>query len=342
MIRCFPENTMLNGATINENRTVSMAFTRYRCRHLAAVALLAIGVHLLLPIGTSGQQTNSERDTDANTLAVDNDATTTTPAADPTIWDLAVQGGIFMIPIVLASIVVIAFSIERLFGLRTNRILPPKILAVVQQLGSKENGLDPRKVYRLCRHDKSPLGRAIRASLLKIGRPLAEVEKTVEDTVVREAARMANNIRPINVAASVSPLLGLLGTVQGMIMAFMVTSTTTATGTAKGQELAQGIYTALVTTFSGLCVAIPAVLLTHFLEGRIDRLLRKMEELFQEILPRFEQFEGKIRVQHGGTKGQKNHRPPGDASAADSPPPMEERPPIQSSFMRDAIERPNE
>ena len=84
------------------------------------------------------------------------------------------------------------------------------------------------------------------------------------------------------------------------------------------------------------------VLLAHYLEGRIDRLLRNMEELFQEILPRFEQFEGKIRVQRAGTKGQKNNRPPRDASTAASPPHMEERPPIQPSVMRDAIERPNE
>ena len=107
---------------------------------------------------------------------------------------------------------------------------------------------------------------------------------------------MADNLRPINVSASVAPLIGLLGTVQGMIMAFMVTSTTTATGAAKGQELASGIYTALVTTFGGLCIAIPAVLIASWLESRIDRLLRDMEDVFLEILPQFERYEGKLRI----------------------------------------------
>ena len=77
---------------------------------------------------------------------------------------------------------------------------------------------------------------------------------------------------------------------------FMVTSTTTATGAAKGQELAAGIYVALVTTFAGLCVAIPAILVANSLEGRIERLLRDMEDVFLEVLPEFERFEGKLRV----------------------------------------------
>ena len=136
----------------------------------------------------------------------------------------------------------------------------------------------------------------IQAAILKVGRPHAELEKAVEDAVAREADEMAQNIRPINVAASIAPLLGLLGTVQGMILAFMVISTTASTGAAKGAELAQGIYTALVTTFAGLTVAIPAIIVANMLEGRIERLLRGMEDVFNEILPLFERFEGKWRV----------------------------------------------
>ena len=103
-------------------------------------------------------------------------------------------------------------------------------------------------------------------------------------------------MRPINVVASIAPLLGLLGTVQGMIMAFMVTSTTSSTGTAKAQELAHGIYTALVTTFAGLSVAVFSVVLANFLEGRIERLLRQMEAIFLDLLPQLERYEGRIRI----------------------------------------------
>lgn len=214
----------------------------------------------------------------------------------PFMWDLAVQGGVFMIPIGLCSIVVLAFGLERRVGLQKGRILPHGLLVALQKLNQPNIGIDPRLAYDECQKYGSPLGRVIQAAILKVGRPHAELEKTVEDAVSREADEMAQNIRPINVTASVAPLLGLLGTVQGMIMAFMVMSTTAASGTAKGQELAQGIYTALVTTFAGLCVAIPAIIIANLLEGRIERLLRGMEDVFNEILPLFERFEGKWRV----------------------------------------------
>jgi len=214
----------------------------------------------------------------------------------PTAWDLTRQGGIFMIPIGLCSVVVLAFGLERMIGLRRNKIVPKKLLIAIRDLDTEAKGIDPRLAYDVCLAHPAPLANVVRAAILKIGRPHSELEKTVEDAVSREADEMAHNIRPINVAISIAPLLGLLGTVQGMILAFMVTSTTTATGTAKGQELAQGIYVALVTTFAGLCVAIPAILIANMLESRIDRLLRIMEDVFLELLPQFERFEGKIRV----------------------------------------------
>jgi biopolymer transport protein ExbB len=226
------------------------------------------------------------------------------PPAEPTIWDLTVQGGIFMIPLFIDSIIVLAYAIERHFGLRGKKILPPKLLLAIQQLNSEENGIDPRQAYQICQQHPSPLANVIRAAILKIGRPHSELEQAVQDAVGREADEMSVNLRPINVSVSVAPLIGLLGTVQGMILAFMVTSTTTATGAAKSQELAQGIYTALVTTFGGLVIAIPAVLIASWFEGRIDRLLRDMEDVFLEILPQFERFEGKLRIRRTVENGE--------------------------------------
>lgn len=218
------------------------------------------------------------------------------PQSLPLLWDLAVRGGIFMIPIALCSIVVVAYWIERRIGLRKGRIMPRQLLTALQKLNQENNGIDPRLAYDVCQKFPSSMANVIQAAILKVGRPQAELEKTVEDAVSREADDMAHNIRPINVCVSIGPLLGLLGTVQGMIMAFMVMSTTTAVGAAKGQELAQGIYTALVTTFAGLCVAIPAIVIANMLEQRIERLLRGMEDVFNEIVPLFERFEGKWRV----------------------------------------------
>lgn len=214
----------------------------------------------------------------------------------PSLWDLTVQGGIFMIPLAITSVVVIVYAIERAVGLRRKKIVPPELVLAIRDLSLDENGFDPRAGYELCQKYPSALANIIRVALLKAGRPYSELEKAVEDSVARESGQMAHNIRPINVIVSVAPLIGLLGTVQGMIMAFMVTSTTTATGSEKAQELAQGIYTALVTTFAGLCVAIPAVLIAHSLEGRIERLLGEIEDVFSLLLPHFERFEGKVRV----------------------------------------------
>ncbi|MFT4556600.1 MAG: biopolymer transport protein ExbB [Planctomycetaceae bacterium] len=215
--------------------------------------------------------------------------------AMPSLWDLAVQGGLFMIPIGLASIVVVAFTLERVIGLRLSRIMPPELLVDLRKLNAG-SGIDPREAYGICQKHPSPLANAVQAAVLKVGRPHAELEKSVEDAVARESADMARNFRPINVVATIAPLLGLIGTVQGMIQAFMVISSTSSTGTAKAQELAHGIYTALVTTFAGLVVAVVAVLLANFLEGRLDRILRSMEELFLDLIPQFERYEGKFRV----------------------------------------------
>lgn len=222
-------------------------------------------------------------------------AATEAGTAMPSLWDLAVQGGLFMIPIGLASIVVVAFTLERIIGLRLSKIMPQELLVDLRELNSG-NGIDPRAAFGICQKYPSPLANAVRAAVLKTGRPHAELEKAVEDAVAREAADMSRNFRPINVVATIAPLLGLIGTVQGMIQAFMVISSTTSTGTAKAQELAHGIYTALVTTFAGLVVAVVAVLLANFLEGRLDRILRAMEELFLDLVPQFERYEGKFRV----------------------------------------------
>jgi biopolymer transport protein ExbB len=271
--------------------------------------------------------------------ATDSDPATTAAAGPgsaaprtPNLWDLTVQGGVFMIPIGMCSIVVLAYFLERLIGLRRNRIVPYELLIALRKLNSDTTGIDPRLAYDVCQAHPSPLANVVRAAILKIGRPHSELEKTVEDAVAREADEMAHNIRPINVSVSIAPLLGLLGTVQGMILAFMVTSTTTATGTAKGQELAQGIYVALVTTFAGLCVAIPAILIANMLEGRIDRILRVMEDVFLELLPQFERFEGKLRVtRKSGPEGESGVQLKGTASktaATPAPIPLKAKPTV--------------
>jgi biopolymer transport protein ExbB len=131
--------------------------------------------------------------------------------------------------------------------------------------------------------------------LLKVGRPHAEVERAETDSSEHEAAKLYKNVRTINLATTVTPLLGLLGTVQGMIQCFFITANLPA-NVNKTQSLANGIYVALVTTFAGLVVAIPAALIAHYFEGRIQSLFREIHELLSGLLPQLERYEGKLRV----------------------------------------------
>ncbi|MCX7414279.1 MAG: MotA/TolQ/ExbB proton channel family protein [Planctomycetia bacterium] len=210
------------------------------------------------------------------------------------LWELFLAGGFLMWPIVAMSVVVVAFGIERLWALRRSRFVPRPLLDALGKL-PPEGPFDPRKVYRLAQEHPSVLSDVIKAMLEKLGRPLPEVEHAVDAAKEREASKLYANIRPISLAVSVTPLLGLLGTVQGMILAFYTTANLQA-GANRAAELAQGIYVALITTFAGLCVAIPASMIAHFLEGRILAGFRRVDEVVGGLLPQLERYENKGRV----------------------------------------------
>ncbi|MBL9093193.1 MAG: MotA/TolQ/ExbB proton channel family protein [Planctomycetaceae bacterium] len=227
-----------------------------------------------------------------------------TPAIN--LWQLAIDGGILMIPIVGCSVFVVCFAFERWFGLRRRKLMPPALVRELGELARRQGGVDPRAAYRACMRYPSTASTVIRAVLLKIGRPHAELEQTLREVNEREAAKLYRNVRPIELQISVAPLLGLLGTVQGMIMAFFVTANSTVQ-VNRAEQLAQGIYVALVTTFAGLCVAIPAAVLAHYFEGRIQKLFSDLDEFVLGMLPQWERFEGKLRVNRATLAGETEH-----------------------------------
>jgi biopolymer transport protein ExbB len=227
-------------------------------------------------------------------------------------------GGIFLYPIYGFSFVVVLFGIERAIGLRRRKVIPRKLVAGFQELLEGPGGFDPRTAYRLCGQYPSAAAAVLRAALLKTGRPLVDLERAVTKASEREAARLYSNIRPLNLSATVSPLLGLLGTVQGMIIAFYKTAYL-PDGANKAQALAEGVYIALVTTFAGLCVAIPAVCLAHLFEGKIQRLFSQLDELVAELLPVLERYEGKLRVSRAPGASHTDDGGPHDAKESDAP-----------------------
>jgi len=211
------------------------------------------------------------------------------------ILKLLVAGGHLMWPIVIMSMLVVTFGVERMLGLRRCKVLPPQLISGLGSLTGQKGGFDPRQAYKLCQQYHSAAANVIKTMLLKVGRPHTEVERAVSEANDREAARLYANVRWLGLAAGVSPLLGLLGTVWGMIQAFFATANL-PTGANKAEHLANGIYVALVTTFAGLAVAIPAAVLAHFFEGWIQKLFRELDETLLGLMPQLERFEGRLRV----------------------------------------------
>ncbi len=209
--------------------------------------------------------------------------------------EMAGRGGWVMIPIGLMSLVVVAFTIERALGLRRKKVVPRKLIKDLGALASSPGGFDPRKAYRLCQQIPSSAANVVRAMLLKVGRPAAEVEHAVGEAIDRENWRLNFNVRPLVLAVTVTPLLGLLGTVLGMIKVFFATAHSPV-GQDRALVLADGIYLKLITTFAGLAVAIPALFIAYYFEGRIQQLLHEVEDLVHNLLPQVEKFEGKLRT----------------------------------------------
>lgn len=219
------------------------------------------------------------------------------------LFSLLMAGGWLMTPIYIMSILVVAFAIERALGLRRSKVMPAELVDGLGQLASSPGGFDPRKAYRLCQQFPSATSNVIRSMLLKVGRPHSEVEHTVAEASSREASRLYKNVGWLTLAAAVTPLMGLFGTVWGMIVAFHKTSSMVA-GTNKAEQLAEGIYVALVTTLGGLAVAIPAAVLAHFFEGRIRDLFHQIDELLFSLMPQIERYEGRLRVSRQALAGE--------------------------------------
>jgi biopolymer transport protein ExbB len=181
-------------------------------------------------------------------------------------------GGWLMVLIVLSSVVVLAICIERLYTLNPKKIAPPHLLATVwQQL--KRGEMDAGRLRTL--RESSPLGRILAAGLGNAYHGRDVMKESIEEAaghVVHELERYLNTLGTI---AAVAPLMGLLGTVLGMIKVF---AEIMAQGTGNASVLAGGISEALITTAAGLTVAIPALVMHRYFTGRIDGIVVELEQ----------------------------------------------------------------
>ncbi len=190
-------------------------------------------------------------------------------------------GGPMLIPIGVCSFVLFIFVFERSISLRRGRVIPqPFVKRLLLQL--EEGQLKPEEALALCEGNRSPVAVVFAAAVKKWGRPAVEVEQAVIDTGERVANGLRKYLRLFNGVATISPLLGLLGTVMGMISAFNAIATADAMG--RPEMLAGGISQALLTTASGLTVAIPAIVAHLYFIGRVDRLIIEIDRLGQDVV----------------------------------------------------------
>lgn len=185
-------------------------------------------------------------------------------------------GGWLMGPIIACSVIALAIIVERFWALRRNRVLPEQLVRILH--GWSEGGkithkITPENLDKLAA--RSPLGRIVATGLLNRFQGREIIKEGIEDTgrhVVHELERFLDALGTI---AAITPLLGLLGTVFGMIQVFTVIS---VQGTSDTQLLAGGISKALITTAAGLTVAIPSLFFYRYFRSRVDELVVRMEE----------------------------------------------------------------
>jgi len=191
------------------------------------------------------------------------------------------DGGILMIPICGCSVLLFIFVFERAISLRRSRVIPrPFVRRFLEQL--REGQIDRETAILLCEENRSPVAEVFGAAAKKWGRSSVEVEQAIIDTGERVTNGLRAYLRLFNGISTITPLLGLLGTVFGMIEAFNMIATASAMG--KPELLAEGISVALITTAAGLCVAIPALSAYLFFVSRVDRLIIEIDSLGQEVV----------------------------------------------------------
>jgi biopolymer transport protein ExbB len=203
------------------------------------------------------------------------------PIPTQSLFETLVAGGPLMIPIILASFVMMLIVFERLISLRRRRVVP-RLFIERFLLQLRENALDRDDALERCEDDSSHIARVFAAAVRKWGKPAVEVEQAVLDEGERIANVLRRYLRVLNGVSTVSPLLGLLGTVWGMIQAFNVIATSPAMGRA--EMLAGGISVALITTAAGLLVAIPALIFYLLFVGRVDGLVMEIDHYGQELV----------------------------------------------------------
>lgn len=200
------------------------------------------------------------------------------------VFDFVIKGGPLMIPIALCSLVAFTIIMERLITLRRSNVIPPTLVKKVRETLADDGG--SRAAIDYCKANPSPASAVLAAAIKRLGESEELLEKHIQEAGERESLKLRKRLRVLSVIGSIAPLLGLLGTITGMITAFQ---TVAASGEALGRTelLAEGIYEAMITTAAGLIVAIPVLVCYHWLVAKVDGLVMQIDALATEFIDEF-------------------------------------------------------
>lgn len=191
------------------------------------------------------------------------------------MFDLVVKGGPVMYPIILCSIIAVAIVIERVYHLHRAKIDTRKFMDEIANVLQRNKIME---AIEMCDNTPGPIAHILKAGILKHDRPRQEIKESIEEVGLYEVPRMEKNLTALATIAHISPLLGLLGTVVGMVGCFQVIQEkSTSLNPVSPGDLAGGIWQALVTTVAGLAVAIPTYVAYNYLVSRVNSLMLDME-----------------------------------------------------------------
>lgn len=189
------------------------------------------------------------------------------------------KGGWLIFPILLCSLIMIAVTIERFLALRKARINTASFMMRIR--GALSSG-DVDHAGEICRHAKGPLAAVVKAGLGKYGADRSEIREVLESAGNAEVFYLERHVGILATIAGVAPLIGFLGTVTGMIRAFM--DIQALGGNVNADVLAGGIWEAMVTTAAGLTVGIPALILHNYFVGKVQRIVFDIETCSDQLL----------------------------------------------------------
>ena len=200
-------------------------------------------------------------------------------------WELFEHGGLMMYPLSLCSILTLAITLERAFSLRRRRIIRGEIVSVIENIkGPEDVGL----AVAVCNQYEGPFAQVVRTGLESRRLPPDEIKENILDQGRQEMGKLQKGIVVLETVASVSPLLGLLGTVLGMIKVFREIS---EVGVGQGNLLAGGIAEAILTTGAGLFIAIPSLVFFNYFSSKAESLVLEIEKYSNTLLKKLRGFQ---------------------------------------------------